>query len=245
MASRLTALRTAAALALTALAALTYPGSTDDSVKYGESALTVLGALEPIPLDALPTPVSTPTTTEAPPPPTTTTTAPPPPPTTAPPTTAPPPPPTTAAPTTAPPTTAPPTTTPPPRAPAPAGAAVDTACESAMASHINASRGSHGVPAVGGGGNVIDVARAWSAHMADTQSLYHNPNLLDQVMDLVSLSMVRENVGYSSGSVDGLYQLFMDSPSHRNNILATDVTNLAVGCVRVDGVYWVTHNFWG
>lgn len=176
---------------------------------------------------------------------TTTTTAPPTTTTTAPPTTQPPapkpqptaPPATQPAPPPPPPTTAPP----PPPPPAPSAANRDTACESYMYNQINANRGSK----LAFDGGIQYIAVNWSDRMSKSQNLAHNPNYGSQMAQHRNYSIAAENVGrgYDLGS---LFQAFMNSSGHRQNIQNPSFSHVTVGCVKDGGgQYWVTQNFWG
>jgi uncharacterized protein YkwD len=72
--------------------------------------------------------------------------------------------------------------------------------------------------------------------MASTGTLEHNPNLVSQITcDWIRLG---ENVGFGP-TVAFLQDAFMNSPSHRANILG-DFTRVGVGAVRGgDGTIWV------
>ncbi len=195
--------------------------------------------------DREPTTSTTTSTTEAPTTTTTvapaTTTTPPPPP---PPTTATPPPPTPAPTTTAP----PPTTAPPAPAPAPAPTTQNTSsCESELFQRMNQARANAGIAPVSYDGAILSVARNWSARMADRQDLQHNPDFANQVFAAQPRAMrAAENVGRTTHSVASMHQAFMDSSSHRANILNGGYSHAAAGCV-VDGSgqLWATVNFWG
>jgi uncharacterized protein YkwD len=178
------------------------------------------------------------TTTTAPP--TTTTTAPP-----ATTTTAPPPPPAAkqAAP---PPATAPvvaaaaapaPPPPPPPPAAAPGG-------EGRVLQLVNGERAGAGVPALRVNGGAASVARAWSAHMAQS-GMAHNPDLggdLDRAG--VAWRTIAENVGYGS-SVDQVHSMFMSSGGHRGNILSGAYNQVGIGVAQSGGRVWVTIVFVG
>ena len=84
--------------------------------------------------------------------------------------------------------------------------------------------------------------------MANTGRLAHNPNMANQIAGLVVWSFVAENVGHGGGtltSVNSVFYLFMNSPTHRANILSNQVNRIAVGCVRAGNGLWITQNFWG
>jgi uncharacterized protein YkwD len=176
-----------------------------------------------------PPPTEAPTTTEAP---ATTAAAPPPPP----PTTAPPPPP-------PPPTTAPPPPPPPPSGPA--HGTRNTGCEQYMYNQINAARANAGRGALQFDTGIQHVAVNWSDEMARTQTLRHNPNYGNQILQYRNYRTAGENVGrgYEQGS---LFQAFMNSPGHRANIESGAYSHVTVGCLTDGGgQLWITQNFWG
>ncbi len=89
------------------------------------------------------------------------------------------------------------------------------------------------------------IAVNWSDHMSGSQNLAHNPNYGGQIAQHRGYSTAAENVGrgYDLG---GLFQAFMKSSGHRQNIQNQAFSHVTVGCVRDSGgQYWVTHNFWG
>jgi hypothetical protein len=87
--------------------------------------------------------------------------------------------------------------------------------------------------------DLVDVARRHAEEMRRQQRLHHNPNLAG---DVQNWQAVGENVGVGS-SVEAIHQKFMESPSHRDNILSARFTEVGVGVV-VDGPdLWVVQVF--
>lgn len=82
------------------------------------------------------------------------------------------------------------------------------------------------------------VARVHSREMYRKNSLYHTSSSL-LGWRVTRWRMLGENVGYG-GSVDSLHTAFMNSPSHRANILHSSFRNVGVGVVARDGRIWVT-----
>ena len=121
-----------------------------------------------------------------------------------------------------------------------APAAADAGMESTLTANVNAARASAGLPALSVSSDLVAVARAHSAEMAAAGSLYHNPNVASEV---TGWSSVGENVGVSP-SIASVFDAFMASPSHRDNILRSVYTQTGVGVV-VDGSgrVWVTQVF--
>jgi hypothetical protein len=76
--------------------------------------------------------------------------------------------------------------------------------------------------------------------MADRHSLQHNPNLVAQTDSRVTNQWTRlgENVGFGPDA-PAIFNAFMNSPGHRNNILG-DYNRIGVGSVRDGaGLLWV------
>src|SRR3981081_2261734 len=82
--------------------------------------------------------------------------------------------------------------------------------EAQFVAKINALRVSKGLVALVPDGHLTDVARAWSAGMAQAGGISHNPNFPNQVSGWRKLG---ENVGVGP-SVDWLEQAFEASPHH-------------------------------
>lgn len=87
--------------------------------------------------------------------------------------------------------------------------------------------------------DLVDVARRQAAEMQRQQRLHHNPRLGDDVQGWQS---VGENVGVGP-AVEDIHRKFMESQSHRDNILSDRFTEIGVGVV-VDGPdVWVVQVF--
>lgn len=111
--------------------------------------------------------------------------------------------------------------------------------ESTFVSLINAERTARGLPALASNAELASIARSWSAHMAETGVLAHNPNLASQVSNW---QRITENVGFGS-SPEGLHAAFMGSSDHRANILDPRVTQVGVGVAMSGDTMWVTQVF--
>lgn len=110
-------------------------------------------------------------------------------------------------------------------------------------SFINAKRSGAGLAPVSSHGGLASLARSHSAAMAERGSLYHSGNLAGRVATVVpNWQGVGENVGVGA-SVADVNAMFMNSATHRANILGN--FNLAgVGVVEgADGRVWVTQIF--
>ena len=132
-------------------------------------------------------------------------------------------------------------TTPASAAPATAAASVVVpSFESRLLSLTNADRARAGLAALRSSAALVSIARSWSAQMAATGQLAHNPSLASQVR---GWSMLGENAAMAWSS-DQAEQLFMASPGHRANILQPQYNWVGIGVVKApNGDYWFTVDF--
>lgn len=121
------------------------------------------------------------------------------------------------------------------------GAARAEGESSAFVEAINASRQRlAGADPLRRAADLDEVAGRHAGLLAERGELFHNPDLASQVQDW---SIVAENVGVG-GDVASLHQAFLDSPSHRANVLDGRVTEVGVGTVvGGDGRLWVVEVF--
>ena len=121
------------------------------------------------------------------------------------------------------------------------GAARAEGESSAFVEMINASRQRlAGLEVLARAGDLDAVAARHAAAMADRGGLFHNPNLSSEVQ---GWSVVAENVGVGH-DVAAIHQAFLDSPSHRANVLDGRVTEVGLGVVAGgDGRLWVVEVF--
>jgi Cysteine-rich secretory protein family len=112
--------------------------------------------------------------------------------------------------------------------------------EGAFVARINGLRNSQGLGSLTVDPRLVGVARAWSAHMAATAVLAHNPSLPAQSPP--GWSVVGENVG-EGPTVDVLQAAFMASPHHYTNMVDPRYTSIGVGIVETNGVIWVTEDY--
>jgi uncharacterized protein YkwD len=119
---------------------------------------------------------------------------------------------------------------------APAGA---TTAEDSLTARLNGARSDHGLPSLATRSDLVAVARAQATRMADSGTLYHNPNL---TTDVTNWRSVGENVGYGP-DVQTVHVAFMNSDGHRANILDTDYTEVGVGVVERGDRVWVAEVF--
>jgi hypothetical protein len=112
--------------------------------------------------------------------------------------------------------------------------------ESEFVAYTNSARASHGVPAYAVRYDLTAVARRQAARMAAGRQIYHNPNLSSEVSNWRALG---ENVG-EGPSVSSIQTAFMNSSSHRANILSTTYTEVGIGTARgSDGQIYVSEVF--
>lgn len=116
--------------------------------------------------------------------------------------------------------------------------------EASFRGYINDARMAQGVRRLHMAHRLISVARHHSAAMAGNNSLYHNPNLA-QDLRAVQFSIAGENVGVGP-SLPILHDAFMASPPHRENVLRPEFKKVGVGVVTAsDGRIWITILFSG
>lgn len=94
---------------------------------------------------------------------------------------------------------------------------------------INSLRASKGVAPLAVQGDLFDVARAWSARMSANNALAHNPSLGSQMP--AGWTRIAENVGTAS-DVAGMFDAFVNSPVHYNNMVDPNFESLGVGVVQ-------------
>lgn len=108
---------------------------------------------------------------------------------------------------------------------------------------INQARTSKGLGDLRLSDRLSKIARAHSASMADGgKVLYHS--CLTCRLEAWDWSIAGENVG-TAGTVGRVHRLFMQSPSHRANVLRGPFRYVGVGIVEKGGRLWVTQIFLG
>lgn len=120
--------------------------------------------------------------------------------------------------------------------------------EEEFARRINADRAREGHVPLAVDVQLVRVARGWSDEMLASDQMRHNPRYAEQIKG--PWTRVGENVGYTMKSgasraelVERLHTAFMNSASHRANIMGD--YNLVGAGVRIapSGKLWVTVNF--
>lgn len=120
-----------------------------------------------------------------------------------------------------------------------ATAGADSGTEQEFLSAINSERSSRGLGTLRMDGGLQSHARNHTQDMIASGSIYHSSNSELQAAAGSGWTRLGENVG-RGGSVSSLHQAFMDSSSHRGNILG-DYNYVGIGADRSsDGVLYVT-----
>ena len=120
-----------------------------------------------------------------------------------------------------------------------------TSLERQMLRLTNASRVNHDVRRLRLDDVRTNKAHKHSAAMARAGELYHTADPAGFYLRGVRWSKWGENVGRTSGGLDGLQDAFMRSAVHRRNILDSRFKKVGVGVVRRGGTVWVTLFFYG
>jgi uncharacterized protein YkwD len=133
----------------------------------------------------------------------------------------------------------------PPAAEAPAPA--DQQVARAIFDRVNAERAERGAAPVDWSDPLAEVARQWSAAMAETGRLEHQDmQALLERAELAHLSSVGENIFTSTGPVPAgtIHAGWMRSDSHRGNVVNPGWDRLGVGVFCApDGSVWATQEF--
>jgi uncharacterized protein YkwD len=107
--------------------------------------------------------------------------------------------------------------------------------DSKMLAHSNSARAQAHAAGYTMNHKLWKVAHAWATHLAKTGVLEHNPELTAQATKACpSWTAIGENVGVVyGGSVDQLFQAYMNSPEHRANILDKQYTQVGIATVKI------------
>jgi uncharacterized protein YkwD len=117
---------------------------------------------------------------------------------------------------------------------------------SRLLSLVNAARADHGLPALRLASGTTTVAANWTAHMAGSQLLAHNPDLRHQIETHGSPAWgtYGENVGQGYAADPGsLFRAYMNSPEHRANILTGAYRYVGVAVSFTGKTAWNTFDF--
>jgi uncharacterized protein YkwD len=130
-------------------------------------------------------------------------------------------------------------------APSPAQASTLTP-RARMYRATNGSRVNNGVNKAYIHYTMSNLARQHSIAMPNKGYTFHTSNPSSFYLKGVRWSTWGENVGVTSGTIGGIEDAFMRSPSHRANILNRGFHRVAVGTYRdANGYLWVTVFFYG
>lgn len=111
--------------------------------------------------------------------------------------------------------------------------------ESSYLSILNQERTSHGLAPLHLSADLTRVAQSWSARMAASRVLQHNPALTSQIGNWQSIG---ENVGDGPDLRD-LADAFWASAEHRDNILDPHYTQVGIAAVVANHRIWITVDF--
>lgn len=113
--------------------------------------------------------------------------------------------------------------------------------EAAFVASLNEVRAANGLPALVIDNSMTVAARDWTTWMVDNLTLQHADDIV--VGAPTDWLKVGENVG-RGGSVDSIFQAFMESPGHAANVLDESYTRVGVGVFHApDGRIYTTHRF--
>lgn len=122
-----------------------------------------------------------------------------------------------------------------------AGIAHASAEESCFTSKINGARAAAGRAPLAVRSDLVSIARRHSGRMASSGTIYHNGNLANEAPN--GWQSLGENVGMGP-QCDDIHNAFMNSASHRKNILDPDFNYVGVGVViAADTTIFVTEVF--
>ena len=105
--------------------------------------------------------------------------------------------------------------------------------------HVNNSRSAAGTHTLAHDATAQNKAQGWAEYLASRNTLAHS-NLRDGMGS--GWTRIAENVGYGS-SIEAVHRQFMDSSSHRKNILDGGMTHLGVGVAQGHGRTFVVQIF--
>src|SRR5947208_10997208 len=111
--------------------------------------------------------------------------------------------------------------------------------ENTLTADINQERTSRGLGALATASDLVALARQHSAEMAAAGRPYHDPNIQSHVQNWQEMG---DNVG-SGPDADHLHTGFMNSQTHRDEILHPTYTEVGVGCYWAGNVLYVTEIF--
>ncbi len=120
------------------------------------------------------------------------------------------------------------------------GSELENQIEAVILAEHNEARAANGLPPLSPLAEIDPIAEAHSRAMAGADNLYHS-DLSRLITDFPAHWWAGENVLVTYGAAGTATQLWLDSPGHRANLLATNATHvgIAVHCGN-DGRLWAT-----
>jgi uncharacterized protein YkwD len=112
-----------------------------------------------------------------------------------------------------------------------------------MLGWMNAARSRHGQVLLSRGWRLRELADDHSRQMANAGRIFHTDSLGSRLR-AVSWTVAGENVG-AGGSMRSLFDAFMRSEPHRDNVLGRRFRRVGIGVYVHDGFVWVTLIFVG
>jgi uncharacterized protein YkwD len=122
------------------------------------------------------------------------------------------------------------------------------ATSAAELSYLNQDRAGAGLPGLAANGRLTCQAQSWSAHLAATNSFYHqNLGALLASPSFAGFNTLGENIleGPASIGASGMNSAWMNSPDHRANILSGSYRWVGIGVAYANGQVWATEDFGG
>jgi uncharacterized protein YkwD len=108
---------------------------------------------------------------------------------------------------------------------------------------MNTARSNHGAVPLYRRFRLREMADDHSRQMANAGRIFHTVSLSTKLR-FVSWNVAGENVG-AGGSMRALFDAFMKSQVHRENILGRSYRRVGIGVYAKDGFLWVTLIFVG
>lgn len=115
-----------------------------------------------------------------------------------------------------------------------------------LVQHANSARSQHGVAPLSWNSQLAGLAQQWANHMAATGQFAHrNLSATLNSPGYGAFHRLGENilVGSCGMSSAQIHQAWMNSSSHRANILSGNFNVVGIGSVCANGKVWVVQNF--
>lgn len=125
----------------------------------------------------------------------------------------------------------------------PATAKTAAGFQGAVRSQTNEVRSERDLPRLGKQACVQRFAARQARRMAKKEKMYHQD--LGKVLESCSLSLAGENVAYGYSSAGAVMDAWMDSPSHRANIVKKRYRLLGVGARKSESGTWYLAQVFG